>query len=166
MRSRRKPRANENVRNLLTVLSLVVLPPLGIVLVWRRSWSNGLKYCLTAVPALVLLLIALVLPSGRQATNGGVELVGVEREVEVYGPSLPTAMVTGYTSSLTTGSVFAQTEDNEMEYVYAAKGAECYHTYDCKFAYASSQKLTVYEAHFLGYKPCNRCKPPVYSVGN
>lgn len=163
LRSRKRARISPKVRNLLTILSLIVFPPLGIVLVWRRPWSNAVKYSLTVIPVMVLMLAALLLPSGGQNTNGGVELVGVEREVEVYGPALPTAMVTGYTSSLTTDPVFAQTEETETEYVYAAKGAECYHTYECKFAYASSQKLTVYEAHFLGYKPCNRCKPPVYS---
>ena len=158
----RKSRRNQTVRNLIAVLSLILFAPLGILLVWRRPWSNAAKYSLTAVAALVLLVFAFALPDGDNRVNGGIELVGIERDVEVYGPSLPTAMVTGYTSSLNTGSVFVDIEETEAEYVYAAKDAECYHLYECKYAYASSQKLTVYEAHFLGYEPCGRCKPPVY----
>ena len=41
----------------------------------------------------------------------------------------------------------------------AGSDSECYHLYDCKFAYASSRRLTVYEAHYLGYTPCGLCNP-------
>lgn len=150
----------------MTILLLVLLPPVGIVIVWRRHWSNAVRIGLTAATLAILALAFVLLPSGENRIAGGVELVGIEREVEVYGPSLPTAMVTGYTSSLSTGSVFVETEETDTVYVYAAKGADCYHLYDCKFAYASSQKLTVYEAYYLGYKPCGRCNPPIYTPGS
>ena len=52
--------------------------------------------------------------------------------------------------------------ETDYEVFYAADGAECYHEYKCKFAFASSQRLTTYEAYYLGFKPCNRCKPPIY----
>ena len=29
-------------------------------------------------------------------------------------------------------------------------------------AFDSSQRLTVYEAYYLGFEPCGRCKPPIY----
>lgn len=120
------------------------------------------KCCMTGAAVAVLALAAALLPSADGRVTGGVELVGAKPAAEVYGPELPTAMVTGYTASAT-GSVLAPADDSDVEYVYAASTGSCYHTYECKFAYASSQKLTVYEAYFLGYKPCGRCKPPVYT---
>ena len=106
-----------------------------------------------------------LIPSADSRVSGGIELVGRERDVEVYGPALPTAMVTGYTAT-STDSVFSAAEEDETEYVYAAKEAKCYHRSTCKFAYASSQKLTPYEAYYLGYKPCGRCNPPTYTPGS
>lgn len=149
-------------RNLPAAIFVVLFPPLGIFLTWRSSWSGLVKCCMTGAAVAVLLLGVSMLPSADNRVNGGIELVGSDRAVDVYGPELPTAMVTGYTVT-STGSVLAPIEESEVEYVYAASGAECYHTYECKFAYASSLKLTLYEAHFLGYKPCGRCNPPAYS---
>ena len=104
----------------MTILFLVLLPPVGIVMVWRRHWPNAARIGLTAATLAVLALAVLLLPSGENRVAGGVELVGVEREVEVYGPALPTAMVAGYTSSLSTNPVFVQAEETDTQYVYAA----------------------------------------------
>ena len=79
----------------------------------------------------------------------------------VYGPALPALIVQGYTRE-NTGSIIVDQVANDVHYVYAADGAECYHEYKCKFAFASSQRLTVYEAYYLGFRPCGRCKPPIY----
>ena len=142
-------RTNRRLSDLITLLLLAVLPPVGVVLLWRRNWRTSTK---AAVPA-------------DRRGSGGIELGGRERDVEVYGPALPTAMVTGYTAS-STDSVFSAAQEDETEYVYAAKEAQCYHRSTCKFAYASSQKLTPYEAYYLGYKPCGRCNPPAYTPGS
>ena len=48
-------------------------------------------------------------------------------------------------------------------YVYASEGQERYHLYKCEFAYASAKRLTLYEAYYLGYKPCGICNPPSYT---
>lgn len=160
---KRRVRAGRGTGDLWTILLLFLCPPVGIVLVWRKAWSNSTRAMLTLAPILALTFAMLLVPSSNTQVAGGVELVGLERDVDVYGPALPTAMVVGYTSSMTNGSVFADAEDEDIQYVYAAKGADCYHLYECKFAYASSQKLTVYEAHYLGYKPCARCNAPAYT---
>lgn len=148
-------------RNVVAALSML-FPPLGIFLVWRTDWSDTVKYCLTGAAVLVLAIGVALMPSPSNRTNGGIELIGREQAVEVYGPALPTAMVTGYTVQ-STSSLFAEDTEDEIEYVYAMKEGQCYHTYKCKYAYASSQKLTVYEAYHLGYKACGLCNPPVYS---
>lgn len=162
-RKKARKRSGRNARrgNLLAVLFLFLLPPLGVILLWRSSWSDTVKYCVTGAVVLTVSVGVALLPSAENRTVGGIELIGREQEVEVYGPSLPTAMVAGYTVSAT-GSVFADVEEKDEHIVYAAKDGECYHEYDCKFAYASSQHLTLYEAYCLGYKPCGRCNPPEY----
>ena len=165
LRNRGKGRGAKRRRNdwnLLAAVFVVLFPPLGIWLTWRGTWSGMVKYCMTGVAVAVLLVAVLLLPSAGGPPDGGIKLVGTDPAVDVYGPELPTAMVTGYTA-VSTGSVLAPVDEDNVEYVYAASGAECYHTYECKFAYASSLKLTVYEVHFLGYKPCGRCNPPVYT---
>ena len=161
----RKNRNKRDLRNLLAVLFLILLPPVGVVMLWRTRWSGTVKYCLTGAVVAVLAIAVALLPSAENKVVGGIEMVGTDRDVEVYGPGLPTAMVTGYTISLATDSIFAEEVETDTHYVYAAKTGSCYHEYECKFAYASSQKLTVYEAHYLGYEPCGRCNPPEYVPG-
>ena len=157
----RKPVNHVNRR----VLALLWLLPVSIPLMWQRActWRLGVKVAVTAVAVvLVAALLAFPMPTGNRNVAGGVELVNSTEEVEVYGPDLPAYVVPGYTSEQGE-SVIVDAVENNVHYVYAADGAKCYHEYECKFAFASSQRLTVYEAYFLGFKPCNRCNPPKYN---
>ena len=156
--AKKRPR---DLRNLKTALWLLI-PPVGLTLMWRRScrWPVALKAAISAAMAVALAAV-FVIPAPTPAANGGVELVTNKPEVEVYGPDLPNFIVPGYTNDQT-DSIIVPGVENDVHYVYAADGAECYHEYKCKFAFASSQRLTVYEAYYLGFKPCNRCKPPIY----
>ena len=156
-----KPARRRDLRNLKTALWLLV-PPVGLTLMWRRScrWPVALKAGISAA-MLVALVAVFVLPTPTTTVAGGVELVTNKPEVEVYGPDLPNFIVPGYTNDQT-DSIIVPGVENDVHYVYAADGAECYHEYKCKFAFASSQRLTVYEAYYLGFKPCGRCKPPIY----
>ena len=144
-----------------TALWLLV-PPVGLTLMWRRScrWPMAVKSGISAA-MLVALVAIFVFPTPTATVNGGVELVTNKPEVEVYGPDLPNFIVPGYTNDQTE-SIIVPGVESDVHYVYAADGAECYHEYKCKFAFASSQRLTVYEAYYLGFKPCGRCKPPIY----
>lgn len=162
----RGSRSRTNVYKALCVVLSVLIPPLGLILTWRSRWSNNAKYCLTGLAAISFALIVALLPNPDARVEGGVQMVGREKEAEVYGPELPTAMVSGFVAPLG-DSVFAQaTEDaSETEYVYAMPGANFYHLSTCRYAYASAQKLTVYEAHFMGYAPCRECNPPAYVPG-
>ena len=147
------------------VLSTLWLLPVGLPLMWRRActWPRAVKAGITvAAVALVAALLAFPLPSANRNVAGGVHLVNSTDEVEVYGPDLPTYIVPGYTSEQSE-SIIVDTVNNTKHYVYAADGAKCYHEYECKFAFASSQRLTVYEAYFLGFKPCPRCNPPKFN---
>jgi hypothetical protein len=151
-------RDNENLKTALWLL----VPPVGLSRMWRRSctWHPAVKACISVAMAAVLVAV-LIAPTATPPKGGGVQLVTNRPEVEVYGPDLPSFIVPGYTSEQT-DSIIVPAVENDVHYVYAADGAKCYHEYKCKFAYASSQRLTVFEAYYLGFAPCNRCKPPLY----
>ena len=161
-RKPRKPRVplrdNENLKTALWLL----VPPVGLSRMWRRSctWHPAVKACISVAMAAVLVAV-LIAPTATPPKGGGVQLVTNRPEVEVYGPDLPSFIVPGYTSEQT-DSIIVPAVENDVHYVDAADGAKCYHEYKCKFAYASSQRLTVFEAYYLGFAPCNRCKPPIY----
>ena len=109
------------------------------------------------------LVAVLVAPSPYEPAMGGITLVGAKPDVAAYRPQLPTNIIAGYSQPANTSSVVLSTEEEDTTlYVYAAEGAERYHLSTCKFAFASAQRLTIMEAHFLGYEACGRCEPPTY----
>ena len=130
----------------------------------RPTGGIGWKSILGAGFVCIALAAVLLAPSPYTPSNGGIVLVGEEPEVSVYGPELPENIVAGYSQPVNTSSVILEeeVEDNTL-YVYAAEGAERYHLGTCKFAFASAQRLTILEAHFLGYEACGRCDPPTYA---
>ena len=156
----KKPRALD--RGTLKTALWLLVPPVGLTMMWRPGcrWHIGVKVGISALMAAALIAV-FVIPAPTTAANGGVSLVSSKPEVEVYGPDLPNFIVPGYTNDQTE-SIIMPAVESDVHYVYAADGAKCYHEYKCKFAFASSQRLTVYEAYFLGFQPCNRCKPPIY----
>lgn len=162
---RKAPRKRGGHENLKTALWLWC-PPVGLSKMWRSTctWPRGVKIGITAAMALILLAIFVFPSPASRNTPTGVQLVSGNPEVEVYGPALPSLIVPGYTRE-STGSVIVDQVADDVHYVYAADDAKCYHEYECKFAFASSQRLTVYEAYHLGYTPCGRCNPPVYVPG-
>ena len=163
-RSAKRPRQRGLSYNLKTFLWLWCFP-VGLSKMWRSrcTWPRGVKIGITALMAGVLAAIFLF-PTPARNANTGVNLVVGNPEVEVYGPALPALVVPGYTTEAS-GSIIVDEVANDVHYVYAADGARCYHEYECKFAYASSQRLTVYEAYHLGFEPCGLCNPPVYTPG-
>jgi len=155
-------RRRSNPANKKTLKWLLLCFPVGVTLMWKHActWRRSVKFAVTAAMTAIICAVFL-LPAAPEA-QGGIRLVGAKPEAEVYGPELPASIVPGY-SKQATGSVLAEVVESDIHYVYAADGAECYHEYECKFAYASSQRLTVYEAYFLGFEPCGRCDPPKYT---
>lgn len=163
IRKKSAPRRRKaNPANKKALKWLLLFFPVGVTMMWKHgcSWRRSTKCAVTAVMVAVLCAVFLM-PAAPEA-KGGIRLVGAKPEAEVYGPELPVSIVPGY-SKQATSSVLAEVVESDVHYVYAADGAECYHEYECKFAYASSQRLTVYEAYFLGFEPCGRCDPPRYT---
>lgn len=159
-----RPKKPINRYNLLTALCLVVFFPIGLMRMWlgKCNWNKAIKYGVSGLCAALSLAIIFA-PSPYHRSRGGIEIVAEDPEVEIYGPAAPHTMINGYTSakqeSVVIDSVAASSNNVT---VFAAEGAKCYHLGDCKFAFASAKRLTVYEAYFLHYKPCGACEPPVY----
>jgi len=164
-----KKRRRVDVTKLLAALFVVLFPPVGILLTGKAKWGIWAKAALTGVALACMVLYVSLLPSAEYRVNGYVNLVGMNADARIYGPELPEAKVENFRiyGPMEAASVLAK-EDlsvSSVKYYYAASDGECYHEYKCKFAFASSQKLTLREASILGYTPCGLCKPPVYTSG-
>ena len=162
--SKAAPRRKKiNRYNRKSLIWLVLFAPVGLTMMWKRkcSWKTVSKWAVTALVFAVALSVIFV-PMPKETRNPGIYLIGAEPEAAVYGPALPTTMVEGFVDEAVTSYLATDEDEADVHYVYAADGARCYHEYECKFAYASSQRLTVYEAYFLGYEPCGKCNPPLY----
>lgn len=96
--------------------------------------------------------------------RGGVELANREREVEIYGPKVPAESM-GYSRTITDSGIISNKveEEDDTIYVYALEKQTNYHDYQCKYAYASAKRMTVYEAYYQDFKPCRICNPPIFN---
>ena len=166
-RSRSKKRIHPRSRayNRKTLLWLVLFFPVGFkrMLSAACSWKKGVKAAVSGL-ACALLAVVLLVPSPGVQHQGGVSLYGDETGGEPYGPELPTTIVGSYTAPVIQSVVLPAEDEEEggITYVYATENQENYHTGTCQFAYASGQKLTVYEAYYLGYTPGKCCGAPAY----
>ena len=92
----KKPRVplrdNESLKTALWLL----VPPVGLSRMWRRScnWHPAVKACISVAMAAVLVAV-LIAPTRKPTTGGGVQLVTNRPEVEVYGPDLPSFIAPG-----------------------------------------------------------------------
>lgn len=168
-RNRRYKKVNKrkNRYNRKTLLWLVLFLPVGLTRMFSAActWKKGVKYTVAGV-VFAALAAVLIVPSPYQPVQGGIELYGEDPEVEVYGPVLPETIVGGYTAPVIQSVVLPPVDENAVDdtvYVYASEGQANYHTTTCKFAYASAQKLTLYEAYYLGFTPGKCCDAPPYT---
>lgn len=159
----KKRRMSYNSKTLLWFLC----PPIGFIRMWndRCTWRQGAKYAVSGV-ILAMLAVVLVAPSPQNVYKGGIELYGEDPAVEVYGPGIPEDFVVNLAPLALRGeSVIVPDEElvDNNYYVYASSKQKAYHTYNCRYTYATSQKLTLYEAYYLGYVPCDVCRPKTYN---
>ena len=163
--SRRQKRATWK-----TLFFLVVCFPYGLFLMWRtQRWHPAIKALVTT--GFVALTVAVLLPLTMPPTRGtgGVHMVGVEKNVAVYGPELPAAMDGGYAGygvvSGASAPVFSDAPETEVTYVYANDNGQYYHRLDCKYVAYYSRKYELPVAYYNGYLPCQECGAPTYMPG-
>ena len=148
---------------------LLLCFPYGLLLMWRKNcrWHPAIKYAVTAAFGCAIAAI-IIIPSPERQTGTSIQLVGTEPNAQIFGPEMPE----GYDMSeyvVAEGGldlIAPEVEDNAV-YVYlsATAGSTYYHDSQCQYAYASSPKVTLYEAYILGYTtPCGLCNPPLYDA--
>lgn len=169
-RNRKKVNHQKNRYNRKTLLWLILFFPVGLtrMLSSACTWKKSSKYAVTGL-TFALLAAVLIFPSPYQRVQGGIELYGEDPEVEIYGPELPETIVGGYTAPVIQSVVLPAEDENAVDdtvYVYATKDQKNYHMGTCKFAFASAQRLTLYEAYYLGYTPGKCCDAPSYVAEN
>lgn len=141
--------------------------PYGLYLMWKHScrWPVAVKGLITSLfLAAVVFIVAIPTPERLFVTQ--VDRVETEPTAEIYGPELPNGYdVSMYVIAEGGHDLLAEVEEDNSIYVYASatQGSTYYHDSQCKYAFASAPRLTLYEAYKLGYvTPCGLCNPPVY----
>ena len=154
-----------------TIFFLVVCYPYGLFLMWRtQRWHPAVKGLVTAcfVFLTAAILSPLTSPPGRG--NSGVRMVGLEKDVTVYGPELPASLDTDSANygvvSGASAPVVAEVEEIAKTYVYANDSGQYYHTSDCKYVASYSRKYELAVAYYKGYQPCAECWAPVSTPGS
>ena len=167
---RNAARRAQKTSNRKVVLFLLICFPYGLIQMWRKArWHAAIKVMVTA--CFVALTVAVLLPQTLPPRNlpGGVEMVGAQREVEVYGPELPASLdenYAGYGAVDSAAPVFAQVEEVDQVYVYANDNGSYYHRVDCQYVAWYSKKYTLPVAYYSNYLPCEVCDAPVYTPGS
>ena len=161
----KKRRRGASARDIGILVLCVVLPVVGLPLLWLVSrWKAVVKAPMTLVATASLALMVTLIPMNDNRPVGGVTFVGAKPRVEIYGPEMPETMVTGYTAPLEASEreVLASTTETPETYVYATESEGIYHTANCVRRYATSIQMTPYEAYYYGYQPCPKCNPATY----
>lgn len=146
---------------------LLVCFPYGLFLMWRRRcrWHPVIKGFVTAA-AMCAVAAIIMAPAPSRTMGTKITLVGDKPGAEIFGPEAPEGYnPSAYIPRDEQTDLFAGTVEEESVYVYASatEGSTYYHSYTCEYAYASSRRMTLYEAYMLGYTtPCGKCNPPVY----
>lgn len=163
--TKRKAQKKHIGKDLITVLLLIVFFPVGIARMMRAEcrWRRGVKYAISSALICLAAAAIVILPNMKEPRRGGIELVGPERDQAVFGPEKPEQLISDtHISDVNNGVVLDTSGDDEGTTLMVYASNNCYHLGTCRYAYASSQHLTLYQAYYLGFKPCNICKPPEY----
>lgn len=167
----RKTPRRRNRSNWKVVVCLLICFPYGLFLMWRTSrWHPAVKGLVTACVVLLTTAVLLPLTSPPGRGNSGVRMVGLEKDVTVYGPELPASLNTAAVNygvvSGASAPVIADIEETAKTYVYANDNGQYYHTSDCKYVASYSRKYELAVAYYTGYLPCAECEAPVYTPGS
>ncbi len=153
-----------------TLFFLVVCFPYGLFLMWRtQRWHPAVKGLVTACFAALTAAVLLPMTMPPSRGNGGVRMVGAEKDVAIYGPELPAVLETvAPDSALLAGvaaPVLVAAPEAEVTYVYANDNGDYYHLADCKYVAYYSRKYMLPVAYYSGYLPCPECGAPTYVPG-
>lgn len=178
-----EPKKGMTQRALLALVLTVLLPPVGIALMWGKGiFALRGRILITVVGVIMLTVMFTLMMPGSQVmqvqptavksalrtplptdaalnalSNMDELLAGIENK-----PVINTDLndVTGQTAAETAAEVTPEPEDPMQTVVYSvSSGAKYYHkASDCK-GQVNRRTLTAAQALSEGLKPCSRCKP-------
>ena len=146
---------------------LIICFPYGLYLMWHRScrWNVALKTAVSVVCACIVAAI-LIAPAPERSSGTQINIVATEPNALIFGPEAPAGYdMSDYVVAEGGLNLIAPEYVDTTIYVYASasEGSTYYHTKMCKYAYATSPRVSLYEAYTLGYTtPCGICNPPLY----
>lgn len=148
---------------------LLICFPYGLYLMWqnRCRWHRVIKSGVTLLCTCAVLGILFV-PIPERADGTCTKIIETEPNADIFGPEMPEGYnMSDYVVAEGGLDLIAPEYVDTTVYVYlsATKGSTYYHTKMCKYAYATSPRVSLYEAYTLGYvTPCGICNPPLYDA--
>ena len=148
---------------------LLICFPYGLYLMWqpRCRWNIAVKSAVSVLCACLVLGI-LFAPVPERADGTRTNIIDTEPNARLFGPDMPEGYdMHEYVVAEGGLDLIAPEYVDDTVYVYvsAEEGSTYYHTKMCKYAYATSPRVSLYEAHTLGYvTPCGICNPPLYDA--
>ena len=143
-----------------TLLSLIVNFSLGLCIMWskRCKWPWAVKTAVTFIFAALLICIALpqLQPPDRPA--GGIKLVGVKRDADVFGPEAEGNVLGRDVYNVAADStVIAEGSPADRTMVFCNPDGKFYHAKTCKYVTAKTGLMTLRAAMDTGYEKCQDC---------
>jgi hypothetical protein len=124
----------------------------------RCKWPRAVKAVITFIFALLLIYIALpqLQPPGRPA--GGVKLLGVKQQADVFGPEAGSNVLGRDVYNVSTDStVIAEGSEADRTMVFCNPDGKYYHAKACKYVSATTGLMTLRVAMDTGYAKCQEC---------
>lgn len=146
---------------------LIFCFPAGLLMMWsdRCKWPRSVKSLISL--GFAALMIAVLLPQTRppERAQGGVEIVGLSPALEIQGPQ-PAEDAPQYEAYVPLyqpqNTLFVEPTPTPVPvYVYCNDGGEFYHVKGCRYVKINTPKVTLTQAASAGFKPCEKCHPPL-----
>lgn len=148
------------------VLLLICCFPVGLYLLWRRENRIPLiaRALITACIAAVMVSAVVIGMPDDPYERGGIEIVRVTPNAEVYGPEIPEAVqgAAEYANAYSAESIILLPTATPVPiYVYCNDNGKHYHLESCHYVKENTPKVTLTQALTAGFTPCSECKPPI-----
>ena len=157
MRSRRNRVRRKQPK---TLLSLIVNFSLGLCIMWskRCKWPRVVKAAVTLIFALLIICIALPQLQPPDRPEGGIKLVGVKRQADVFGPEAVGNVLGRDVYNVTADStVIAEGSAIDRIMVFCNPDGKYYHAKTCRYVSAKTGLMTLRVAMDTGYVKCQDC---------
>lgn len=160
-------RAFNEYPNGVLIALLVLCPPAGLVMMWRRgcAWQRWVKSLVSALIVAAVVLVLVLLPSlPNPEPEGSVEIHVKETNKRAFAPFKPDG-VPDTAQVLSNGAqgsslISEPTPTPDPLRVYCNDNGLYYHYAECRYVYDTTPRVTLVQAINAGKSACPDCKPP------